>query len=63
MGMKKILGVTGGVFVQCAFTQWVREHKKETTGENEGVAINHDSQFPIIKEGEELTLNIMAPGG
>lgn len=44
------------------FTQWVREHKKETTGENEGVAINHDSQFPIIKEGEELTLNIMAPG-
>ena len=23
--------------------------KKETTGENEGVAINHDSQFPIIK--------------
>lgn len=35
---------------------------QKETGENEGVAINHDSQFPIIKEGEELTLNIMAPG-
>lgn len=31
--------------------------------ENESsVKINHDSQFPIIEEGEELTLNIMAPG-
>ena len=32
MGMKKFLGSNRGVFVQCAFTQWVREHKKETTG-------------------------------
>jgi len=33
------------------------------SGENgSSVKINHDSQFPIIEEGEELTLNIMAPG-
>ena len=29
MGMKKNFRSNRGVFVQCAFTQWVREHKKE----------------------------------
>ena len=55
MGMKKILGVTGVFLCSALLLSGCGNTKKETTGENEGVAINHDSQFPIIKEGEELT--------
>ncbi|XUB35436.1 hypothetical protein IGI41_000421 [Enterococcus sp. DIV0876] len=38
-------------------------NKDNANGENaSSVKLNQDSQFPIIEEGEELTLNIMAPG-
>ena len=49
MGMKKILGVTGVFLCSALLLSGCGNTKKETTGENEGVAINHDSQFPIIK--------------
>lgn len=35
--------------------------KNEQSNESE-VVINYDSQFPIVAEGEDLTLHIMAPG-
>lgn len=38
-------------------------NKDNANGKNaSSVKLNQDSQFPIIEEGEELTLNIMAPG-
>lgn len=34
----------------------------DSADNKESVAINHDSAFPIIEDGEKLSLNIMAPG-
>lgn len=63
MGLKKkLLGMAGVALCSTLVLGACGNSSDEGTGEKKEVAINHDSQFPIIKEGEELTLNIMAPG-
>ena len=59
---KKLLGIAGVALCSMLVLGACGNSSDEGTGEKKEVAINHDSQFPIIKEGEELTLNIMAPG-
>ncbi|MFI1243103.1 extracellular solute-binding protein [Enterococcus casseliflavus] len=59
---KKLLGIAGVALCSMLGLGACGNSSDEGAGEKKEVAINHDSQFPIIKEGEELTLNIMAPG-
>ena len=59
---KKLLVIAGVALCSMLVLGACGNSSDEGTGEKKEVAINHDSQFPIIKEGEELTLNIMAPG-